>query len=76
MKNEKLKMSMPVKILKTFRNPLTGRMTKIGETLNVPKERFWFKRVNDKDIELIKEKAKAQKVQAEPKEKSTNNGSK
>ena len=48
---EKILMSMRVKVINTFRNPMTGRMLKKGQELNVQKHRFWFKRLKDKDIE-------------------------
>ena len=50
---------MRVKINRKFTSPLTGRRTKIDEELIVPKSQFWFKRLNEKDCELIKDKTKA-----------------
>ena len=50
---------MKVKIKRKFSNPMTGRRAKIDEELNVPKNQFWFKRIQEKDCELIKKFTKA-----------------
>jgi len=49
---------MRVKIVKRFLSPLTGRMTKVGEELNVPMNKFWLKRKRLGDCEKIKFKSK------------------
>ncbi len=41
-------------VLNTFRSPLTNRLTKVGEKMNVPRTRFWFNRLNDHDVEVFK----------------------
>lgn len=51
-----MKNSMCVKVVTVFKNPFTNRMTKVGELLNVSKGIFWFKRLADKDCELVKSK--------------------
>lgn len=61
--------AIKVKVLKMFRDPLTNRMAEVGHVMNVPKSRFWFKRLKDGDIEKVsKLKAKAPKAKAEVKE--------
>lgn len=55
--------SMRIKIKRKFTNPLTGRRAQIDEEFNVPKNQFWFKRILEKDCELLKSKAKAKKPQ-------------
>lgn len=80
MKDQKqeIKMSMKVKILNTFLSPLTNRLTVKGETISVPKQRFWYRRINDKDVEIVenkKEVAAPKKVET-PKKELTKNGSK
>ncbi len=48
--------SMKVKIKRQFPNPLTGRKAKVDEEINVPKNQFWLKRIEQKDCEEIKKK--------------------
>lgn len=50
---------MRVRIKKRFLSPLSNQMLKVDAELNVPQSQFWFKRVNDKDVEKIKMKVKA-----------------
>lgn len=68
-----------VKILKVFPNPITGRKTKEGEEIKVPKNQFWLRRIADKDCEQIKSKSKAKKPEvskADVKENKSIKGSK
>jgi len=51
--------SMRVKILKAFKNPMTNRVFKLGEEINVSKNIFWLRRLESKDCEkTILKKAK------------------
>lgn len=43
-----------VKVLRTFRNPLTNRMAEVGQVMNVPLNIFWLKRLDAKDCEKAK----------------------
>ena len=52
--------SFHLKVLKSFRSPLTNRMAKVGDCMNAPKNRFWFKRIKEGDCEISK-KAKKEK---------------
>lgn len=74
-KNEKIFMSMKVKVNNTFKNPLNGRMLVKGEILSVPKERFWFKRIKDGDVEKVELAPKAEK-KIESYKKESKKGSK
>lgn len=51
--------TMIVKIKRKFTSPLTGRRTEVDQEINVPKSQFWFKRLKEKDCELIKKFTKA-----------------
>ena len=56
-----MKQSIRVKVLKSFRNPLTDRMAKVDQCMNVPESIFWLKRLSTGDCE----KSKKVKVQFE-----------
>lgn len=58
---------MRIQVTATFLSPLTNRMLKIGEELNVEKNRFWLKRVEQKDVKKIAARAKAPPKQTENK---------
>lgn len=58
---------MRVKVKVSFRNPKTNRLTEVGEVFNVPKNQFWLKRLNAKDIGKTKDALKESPV---PKVKS------
>lgn len=68
-----MKAEMKVKILKPFPSPLTNKMTAAGEVINVPKSQFWLKRIQQKDVEEVKNvtKAKAPKADVKNKEKGS-----
>jgi len=47
-----------IKILKSFHSPLSNKALKVGQELNISPNRFWFKRLNDKDCEQISLKSR------------------
>lgn len=73
--SKKLKSSMKIKVVKSFMNPMTNRMAEIDHVMNVPKGRFWFKRIKDGDCIEVKTAAKIKNVKTESNQK-TNKGSK
>lgn len=66
-----MKNSICVKILRKFTSPLTMRKTVVGSYLNVPHNRFWMKRMLDKDCEQVKSKPKIKLVADNNLDKST-----
>lgn len=45
---------MCVKIKKRFLSPLSRRFTEIDSEINVPKNQFWFRRIDNKDcVEIV-----------------------
>jgi len=44
---------MRVKVKKQFLSPLTNRMAKVDEEMNVPQSRFWFRRLQEGDCQKI-----------------------
>ncbi len=71
---------MKVKILARFISPLTNRRVKLHEIVNVPKNQFWFKRLKDKDceiiVEMIPKKKEIPKIKDSKFKKSKSAGSK
>lgn len=53
--------SLKVLVKRQFTNPLSGRRLKVDEELNVPKNQFWLRRIQEGDCQLQKRKAKAKK---------------
>lgn len=66
-----MKPSIQVRVLKSFRNPLTNRMAKVGEDMKVPHDNFWLRRLRDLDCEKTKKASKPKPV-----DKPAKNGSK
>lgn len=54
MEKIKAKTSMRVKVKKDFMSPLTNRMAKVDQEMNVPKTMFWLRRIKDGDCEQMK----------------------
>jgi hypothetical protein len=52
-----------VKIKNQFLSPLTNRMVKIDEEINVPLNQFWLKRLQLGDCEKVKRAKKAAPIQ-------------
>jgi len=47
------KHSSKVEVLRPFLNPLTKRLTTVGDCFNAPKDKFWGRRERDKDIQRV-----------------------
>lgn len=60
---------MRIKMKAVFLNPVTNRMEKIDHEMNVPRNRFWFKRVDQHDCVEIKLKSTAKSL---PKDEKAN----
>lgn len=58
---------MRVKILKAFLSPLNNRMSVVGAEHNVPRHRFWLKRIAEGDCEKVTRKKRAESA---PKKKA------
>lgn len=54
-----MKNSMRIKVKKSFMSPLTNRIAQVDSEMNVPQNRFWFKRIAQGDCEKIKMQIKA-----------------
>lgn len=63
-----MKNSMCVQVKNQFLSPLTNRLEKVGAQMNVPKNQFWLKRIEDGDCQKIKMKTKAKPEKAEKSE--------
>ena len=63
---KKAQNDMRVRITAQFFSPMTHRILKVGQELNVPKNQFWLKRLAAQDVEEVK--AEAPKKEA-PKDK-------
>ena len=50
---------MRVKVKAQFLSPSTYRMLKVGDEMNVEKNRFWLKRLQQGDVEQVSAKTKA-----------------
>lgn len=57
--------SMRVKVIKSFLSPLNNRLAKVDSEMNVPKSQFWYKRAEQGDIKILKEKIEKKKAKAE-----------
>ncbi len=66
-----MKNSVKVKVLRPFRNPVRNRMAEVDAIMSVPKNRFWFKRLQEGDCEIYKAPKKPKKVfESKPKDES------
>lgn len=50
---------MRVKVKAQFLSPSTNRMLKVGDEMNVEKNRFWLRRLQQGDVEAVAAKTKA-----------------